>query len=549
MAAIGIGGIITKGGMRRVKAKGVLLVGLDGATWKLLDKWIAAGELPNLARMCSNGVKGTLLSTVPSTTCPALPVLFTGKNPGNLGVFTFSDYRGNLVTLASYSDAKLWDVLGDQGKATCAVSVRFVYPVPRINGVITCSTPLPPNAENLYYPPNLDEIIGRKVPLNTGIHDRIYSSPDFRARKDEILGVLREFFEERHRLITDLSEKRDFDLVFTWFSAIDMMQHIYWDDPDTLLRHYKDADLYLGKLLDLCKGWDAMVISDHGFHCERSKSFKVNTWLMSRGFIFPSSGRVMRWLSERAIRVYRLIVRTGIYRRLLRRKKSEPVAGDGKDTVLKDRYKNTFPAIDWSRSTAYMFNDWGVSIIRENLSEDYEEFRSRLISEMKSVVDDEGRQVFPHVWKKEELFSGKYIDQIPDVIYQTDERYRPDSLITSGRLYEKFVRGTKYPWTGAHEGDRRGIFIGCGPSFERGKTIPDSEIYDIAPTLYHLLGCRIPDDLDGKIILEALNEETRERKPEYYHFTDSGVSSGGKEVSAEDEESIKQQLKDMGYLS
>ena len=65
----------------------LLLIGLDGGTWKLLKNWIDDGSLPNLARLYNEGSRGTLLSTIPSSTCPALPALFTGKNPGNIGIF------------------------------------------------------------------------------------------------------------------------------------------------------------------------------------------------------------------------------------------------------------------------------------------------------------------------------------------------------------------------------------------------------------------------------------------------------------------------------
>ena len=38
----------------------ILVIGLDGATFRLIDPWIAAGKLPNLAEMQSRGSRGNL---------------------------------------------------------------------------------------------------------------------------------------------------------------------------------------------------------------------------------------------------------------------------------------------------------------------------------------------------------------------------------------------------------------------------------------------------------------------------------------------------------
>lgn len=41
-----------------------LVIGLDGATWRLLEPWLAAGDLPVLAGLIAAGARGPLRSTL-----------------------------------------------------------------------------------------------------------------------------------------------------------------------------------------------------------------------------------------------------------------------------------------------------------------------------------------------------------------------------------------------------------------------------------------------------------------------------------------------------
>ncbi|MFQ6104294.1 MAG: hypothetical protein ACE5OP_08375 [Candidatus Glassbacteria bacterium] len=42
----------------------VMLIGLDGATWRVIDRMMAEGGLPNIRRLVTNGVRADLLSEV-----------------------------------------------------------------------------------------------------------------------------------------------------------------------------------------------------------------------------------------------------------------------------------------------------------------------------------------------------------------------------------------------------------------------------------------------------------------------------------------------------
>jgi predicted AlkP superfamily phosphohydrolase/phosphomutase len=59
----------------------VILFGLDGGTYTVLDSLIDRGVMPFLARFMKSGVRGVLQSTTPPLTPPAWCSLVTGRSP------------------------------------------------------------------------------------------------------------------------------------------------------------------------------------------------------------------------------------------------------------------------------------------------------------------------------------------------------------------------------------------------------------------------------------------------------------------------------------
>src|SRR5262245_29573095 len=67
----------------------LLVVGFDGATWDLVQPWIDAGAMPNLARLVGDGVSSTLVTVLPADSPPGWTSAVTGVNPGKHGLFGF----------------------------------------------------------------------------------------------------------------------------------------------------------------------------------------------------------------------------------------------------------------------------------------------------------------------------------------------------------------------------------------------------------------------------------------------------------------------------
>jgi hypothetical protein len=221
-------------------------------------------------------------------------------------------------------------------------------------------------------------------------------------------------------------------------------------------------------------------------------------------------------------------------------------------------YKIRFGGIDWAGTRAYSDNtrhcvwinlrgrnpngivepaeyDRTVEVVREILSE---------------IVDsDTGQRAVEAVWRPDEIYSGPHTDEAPDL--QIHWRYdRPvHGLVYDGRFgraaSRQSARGMMTSLTGAHR--PTGILMMSGPQFQTGVRVEGAGLQDLAPTILHLAEAPVPNDMDGRVLFEALDEpyastpvSNSEPGP------DGGVeaSTYSKEEAAE----VEERLRSLGYL-
>ena len=99
--------------MHNKEAKKIIIIGLDGATFDIINPLIKRGELSNLARLIKDGVSGELISTIHPTTPQAWTTFMTGKGAGSHGIYDFIERvtEGHLDNLAGVAfDAGLTHV-------------------------------------------------------------------------------------------------------------------------------------------------------------------------------------------------------------------------------------------------------------------------------------------------------------------------------------------------------------------------------------------------------------------------------------------------------
>ncbi len=65
----------------------------------------------------------------------------------------------------------------------------------------------------------------------------------------------------------------------------------------------------------------------------------------------------------------------------------------------------------------------------------------------------------------------------------------------------------------AHRHGPPGVIMLAGGPVKRGYTLTDAHIYDVFPTLLHLLGLPVPEDGDGRVLMDALDDDFLRRHP------------------------------------
>jgi len=103
------------------------------------------------------------------------------------------------------------------------------------------------------------------------------------------------------------------------------------------------------------------------------------------------------------------------------------------------------------------------------------------------------------------------------------------------------------PYSGVH--DPMGIFFLRGDPVRAGATVEGATVMDIAPTVLYLMGQPVPDDMDGRILSEALEESyVADRAPTTTEAPVGEPVASATGYSEKDEAIIGDRLRGLGYI-
>ena len=132
----------------------VIVIGLDGADWKVLKPLIETNELPFLRKLLTNGAYGSLESIYPPLSVPAWRCYSSGKYPSKIGVFSFMKFdrrskKFKVVNSKDFRTLDIWDYLGIYGYKVCVYKMFSTHPAKKVNGIMISDLPIYKNA---FYP-------------------------------------------------------------------------------------------------------------------------------------------------------------------------------------------------------------------------------------------------------------------------------------------------------------------------------------------------------------------------------------------------------------
>ena len=555
--------------------KKVMFIGLDGATFDLLDPFINKGLMPNLKKLIQEGAKGLLETSIPPITPTAWVSWMTGKNPGKHGVFEFLLRRkgaGSLpdvpVSSMSRDGMTFWDVLAQHGKRAIVTNVPCTYPPAIANGVMVSDFLTPRGRRDFAYPPALlQEIESQFGPYELYITE-VYE----KGKVSRILDQLFVELEYKTKVNRYLMQHYAWDVFATHYWGTDRFQHELWhlvdeshpffdrkehdQNIDRIHEYWSKVDSTLGELL-LEADDDTTVYlgSDHGFG-PITKFLCFNIWLIQEGLLVLK-GDAFTLLKRALFRMgltpdlaYRSAMKLGLAHLRL----SVGVTNRSKLMRLGNLLMLSLEDVDWSRTVAYSKGNYGQIFInlkgREAIGvvepgAAYEREVDEVIGKLKALKDEGGKPLIGPIWRREDLYTGPHSEESPDIQFlPRDMSNKP--LGTLDMTSNKFITPV-YGNSGDHR--MHGIMIGRGPEIRKGVEIDGAKIVDYAPTILHTFGVEVPSDMDGRVWEEMFTEEYMSRNA--VRITDPVAGNGkadDRAMTEEESEEIRERLRGWGYL-
>jgi predicted AlkP superfamily phosphohydrolase/phosphomutase len=497
----------------------VIIIGLDAATWDLLKPWADEGELPTFKRLMENAAWAVLESIIPPTTAPAWTSLSTGKNPGKHGIFDFVRLEGNGLRLYKPNDIRsetIYDILSKANLRSIVISLPLSFPPNGDFNGIMISDFLHTDKEIL--PVSKKEYI-----------EDYRVIPDLSLSGESLLRDMAETAESQVEVAKRLFVREKWDFYFFYFPLTDSVLHSFWKDvsQNTAVgrkakRIFHIADEFLKWLLGQMDVGDILfLVSDHGF---ASCPYKIslNKIFMERGLLktrikYPSEdetkGKHKAQLVEKLGGKSRR--RVAVPRFLFKLAALPPIKPISKRVFRavfgEARIELARAGIDFMGSKAFITTRWGIHI-RERDREGYKAL-AREISETLSALEYKGQRVFKKVLRKDEVYSGPFIESAADILLI------PNGFFLKPTLEEE-VYGQNTPG-GDH--DLRGIFLAYGSDVRSLSEEPRHfKIYDVAPTVLHIFGLPIPRDMDGQVLKEIFKEGSEPARREVrYQWVDA----------------------------
>ena len=478
----------------------VFVLGYDGATYDLIGPWLEQGRLPNLRSFMDSGAYGTLNSVIPPMSPPAWACAITGVNPGKHAMYDWYRRLPNSRALVSETSKSLrakavWTLLSEAGRPVGVINVPLTDPPSAVNGFMISGMPHT-KPTGYTYPPELEAGLEGYLTDNMGDHLDEHNA-------EELLDKFMRTYRERLKVTLRLMQERPWDLFWVVFTATDRIQHYYWKfmdenhpdyDPDApqslkdaILNLWLEIDKGTGSILEaMPEDATVIVMSDHGF-----------------GPIYKE------------VRLHNLV-------------RGRDLEGD------------PICYTDGAIAQLIYLDLQGRLPFGVVPQDQYEETRDRVARLLLGLRDpDTGEAAVEAVYRKEEIYSGRYLSKAPDLVAVEKPFYYMQGDTISGR---DPIGEVTTSFSAFHRPN--GIIAVSGPGIRRGKLTRDCWLIDVTPTILHMMGEPVRRYMDGQVIEELFNPDYLEANP--IRFDEEGGDVETEEPEYTDEELEK--LKAVPYL-
>ncbi len=502
----------------------LLFVGLDGATWDIINPLIEKGKLPHLKSLIDKGTYGILMSDEKMVSPSVWTTILTGKNSQKHGILDFMTMQNKLRA------KRIWDIFEDFKKTIGIAGFLMTWP-PKLKGDgFIIPDHFAPDAKTIpadvsflreltnsrhmrknFNIQNFMHYFEKSLKYQVGLMNVFRAFAVFLEKKLNKNDYLNSFHKEINLFMNFLGGVFT-NLVSTYrpdFSAIylagtDVLAHKYWhffkpedfqDVDPKLIRKYGNvipdvyiaSDRIIGRLMktfdNLYGEYDVIVVSDHGFQTYHERKFRPSVKIE---FLLKKIGMQDQF---NYTKIGHMAIVT-------------PIAENGKlERQYLDQLKEKLRNI--------VFIDNASPVFETDIVENYMNISAQ-----------------PY-WK------GYHFD---DQIELNDEILLVEDVFEKGVLI-----------TGTHK--REGIIIMSGKDFKKNHYLEGAEVFDVTPTILALNHLPVARDMDGKVLADAFQiKPAIDYIDTYGAPEDIGFSSEESEKVKENESDLRARLKSLGYM-
>lgn len=524
-----------------------LIIGIDGINLDLINRLLPRTTLPTINSLKETCLYGDLRSVIPTHSASAWASFFTGQTPAGHGVFDFK----NRLPDGRYRHAKpdfkntFWHQLGEHGYRVGVYNFPITYPPEHINGWMV-SGMLSSDLNKFAYPEELNKVILKNFPeYILDIEWVLYED-----KPDKLIQDLTLMVDQRGQVGRFLLENYPVHCFAFAIIASDRALHPLWRflDPHHPAYDHDQAhklqpaiyelfftiDNVLANILQTVKNDPNLILlSDHGFH-QSFWQFNVNSWLESNGWLVSegSTRNFVSWI--RNIETPKI---RNLRRQILPDMSRHVSAFSPSGTV---KWQKTVAFCPWTFNQGIRLNVKG----RESHGivspgQEFENLRDEISDALLSMRNPAtGAAVISLVEKTEQVYSGNYINKMPDLIFDVQPGYAIGTH-----------RHQLFEHTGWVSGDHNlEGFVLIKSKEKTASKLVDARLIDIAPSILSTFGIQTPNYMDGKPLgiyssmnnsPTALPSSSKDNSIDLIPVDD---------LSTEEEEDLLNQLRNLGYM-
>ncbi len=270
------------------RSRRTVIIGIDGIPFSLIDELCDAEVMPFVASVRGDGVFRPMRSSVPAVSSVSWSSIITGSNPGQHGIFGFTEmmpgtYALSFPNFLNLQSPPFWR---DESKRYVIINVPATYPAQPLNGC-HISGFISPRLERAVYPAGelqTLETMGYRVDVDA---NRV-------GRSDLVLyKELRETHAKREELAEHLWRDYDPDIFMLVLTGSDRLGHFgwhHWEDPEhpshqEFLDYFRRADRTIERFARRLDADDTLILlSDHGME-RTAQEVNLNAYLIAAGYL------------------------------------------------------------------------------------------------------------------------------------------------------------------------------------------------------------------------------------------------------------------------